>query len=309
MIKMRHNVLNVTSINSFIQIKGGLHNDCKDVLFVRALGIDGDMIKRIEELDRTLGLASYNGSNFYNRVTKLPKLTAMEDVQYYTKKYEEWLNSGKREITVRSNACKNEQFRLILSEACKKAEQMYERYERNVTETMRKNFIVKCLFWFDFVFHSDQYHWNEKMNTKIVSLDVLKKQEYIFWYMVSLCGNDVLMLQLSKDVELEKELQELSIAFRIGNFSDVKVECYNEAKIKETIANTQSVNTKKKEEKPEPIRIVIPEKNGRKSQGITITKQSETKNHIQISNTKKRLEKTGPKILNILSSIIQSRAK
>lgn len=224
-LRFRHNVMKITSVNSFAQIAGGFMNGCKDVYFVRLLGTNKDYIKDIKTMDQTLGASTAGQKGFYKRVGDLPKLSAYEDVTYYSEKYSQWIADGKKELTIRNVASKNELFRHTLSEALKRTEQLYRQGEEHVSDSMVKNFAVKVLFWADSLL-GEEYIWNERVNSKIVVSNVTKKQEYLFWYMVSLLGNDVLLLQGEKDIELENSLKGLSDEVVIGEFTHVELPPY-----------------------------------------------------------------------------------
>lgn len=305
---VRHNVMKVTSINSFIQIKGGMNNGCKDVLFVRGLGVDKDTVKNIDMLDNVLGLESSGGKLFYNRVTTLPKMQLPEDISYYTGKYDEWLVGGKQKLAVKSEACKNALFQSVLSEACKTVEALYGKYEGNATDSMKKNFVVKCMFWYDAVFAKNTAPWNEKANTKIVVTNVLKKQEYLFWYMVSLCGNDVLMLQLSDDIKLEHELDGLSDVFNIGGFNEVTVLPYvqtDRAAVAKPVEEQRGNGVATTEERRTNIRMVIPERprsSNSRAQGNTVPQSSNAR--IQSPRTSARVEKSYEELAQMASSVV-----
>ena len=50
-IRFRHNVIHVSSINTFEGIKGGMNHGCKDVYFVRAIGVSSSYLAEIQKLD------------------------------------------------------------------------------------------------------------------------------------------------------------------------------------------------------------------------------------------------------------------
>ena len=234
-LRVRHNVMKVTSLNSFAQITGSVNNGCKDVQFVRVLGADSDYMNGIKAMDRLLGTGAVNGRGFYERVCELPKLVRHEDITYYSEQFNKWIAGGKQEITIKTSACSNEIFRRTLSEALKRTEQLYVESEKNSTDSMVRNFLIKELFWAD-VLLGEGYQWSEQMNSKIVVSNVLKKQEYLFWYMITLLGNDVLLLQYEKDIELDKEWKELSEACTTGAFCSMEIPPY----IKAAIATNQN---------------------------------------------------------------------
>ena len=256
--RVRHNVMRVTSISNFAQITGGVNNDCKDVYFVRLLGVNSNYMNDIRAMDQLLGTKAVQGKGFYKRVLELPKLSAYEDTAYYSEQFNKWIESGRTEIYINASACKNTRFRQTLSEACKKTEQIYKECEPNYSESMFKNFMAKVLFWTDFLF-GEAYEWDERMNSKIVVRNVGKKQEYFFWYMLSLLGNDVLLLQYEKDIELDRKWKDLSVECVIGSFSHMDIPVYIQPEITESrgqVEKTQIGNDG-------AIRVVIPKRERR----------------------------------------------
>ena len=51
-LKYRHNVMNISSINTFLSVKGGCSNDIRDVYFVRGVGEDPNINEILEKVDR-----------------------------------------------------------------------------------------------------------------------------------------------------------------------------------------------------------------------------------------------------------------
>lgn len=225
-IKYRHNVMNISSVKSFAQIKGGFNNGCKDVYFVRALGGNNSILKDIEDMDKSLSALALNGKGFYKRVNALPNISLSNDTTYYSECYDKWIKNGQRQISIKMPACKNSSFTKVLSDACIAVGKIYTGEMKQANSSMLKNFIVKVLFWFDFLFNTEKFIWNEKLNSKIVTSNVIKKQEYLFWYAVTLTGSDVLMLQCQSDIQLENQIDKLSLKFTSGAFSNIKIPEY-----------------------------------------------------------------------------------
>ena len=42
--EVRHNVITISSITAFADVKGGIHDFCKDVYFIRALGTCSSLV-------------------------------------------------------------------------------------------------------------------------------------------------------------------------------------------------------------------------------------------------------------------------
>lgn len=222
----RYNIMNITSIGSFAHIKGGINHGCKDVYFVRALGTNADMLKDIADMDEALSLLALEGKGFYKRVSGLPKIESTDDAAYYSHCYDEWIKNGRKEIKIKTSACKNDAFRKILSQACLCVGNLYADEGKQISESMIKNFIVKVLFWYDFLFCVPDFIWHEGLHSKIVVCNVSKKQEYLFWYAVTMTGHDVMILQPGADIQIEKKLEELSLGFPLGDFSEMQIPQY-----------------------------------------------------------------------------------
>lgn len=225
-LRFRYNIMNITSIGSFAHIKGGINHGCKDVYFVRALGTNTDMLKDIADMDETLSLLAVNGKGFYKRVSELPKLVSTDDAVYYSNCYDEWVKNGRKEISIKTLACKNADFRKMLSQACLCVGNLYADDGHKISESMLKNFIVKVLFWYDSLFNIPDFVWAERLNSKIVVCNVSKKQEYLFWYAVTMTGQDVMLLQPKADIQIEKKLDELSLCFPLGDFAELQIPQY-----------------------------------------------------------------------------------
>ena len=221
---VRYNVMDIHSIEGFVGIKGGFHQGCKDVYFLRALGTHTQMVKEVQNMDQVLGLQAQKGKGFYRRLKELPKMVVQEEIAYYAQCFDEWVRGGRQEIKIRLSACKETNFRRILSQACLSAGKLYQEGRTQVSASMVKNFMIKLLFWFDFLYESESFLWREERNAKVVAENVTKEQEYLFWYAVTLTGSDVLLLQYKEDVTTDK--LGLSGHFTLGSYGEVVLPPY-----------------------------------------------------------------------------------
>ena len=225
-LSVRHNVNKVTSIKDFSNIEGTVNGNCKDVYFVRLLGADSDYLNDIKSMDQLLGNGSVQGKGYYKRIQKLPNLSVREDTIYYSEQFEKWKSNERKCISLKITAGKSEEFGKTIAQVFEKIEQLYMEYKPQSTETMIKNLMVKFFFWVDYVLEGAPAGV-ESMSSKIVAENVSKAQEYLFWYMISLLGNDVLLLQYEKDVAIEERWLELSSKHQIGNFSAMELPEYS----------------------------------------------------------------------------------
>ena len=53
-VNYRHNILNITSIDDFLQVKGGCNSNIRDVYFIRAVGETKAIQKTIDEMDKQM---------------------------------------------------------------------------------------------------------------------------------------------------------------------------------------------------------------------------------------------------------------
>ena len=75
---------------------------CKDVYFVRAIGVSSSYLAEIQKLDHSLINSMNRGRGYYHRLSFLPRMQSMEDTSFYSKCYEDWLDSGRKEIMTRA---------------------------------------------------------------------------------------------------------------------------------------------------------------------------------------------------------------
>lgn len=223
--RFRHNVINVSAINTFEGIKGGINNDCKDVYFVRAIGINAAYLADIQKLDDSLLSSMNHGRGYYHRLDCLPRMQSIEDASFYAKCYDDWLDNGRKEIVTGATG-KSKALAGMLADACTTVEKLYKQENKQVTDSMVKNFIVKILFWYDSIFTDERFCYDEKQVVKIVAANVMKKQEYLFFYLVTLMGCDVLLLQSKGDISEQEEKLELSTKFVLGDFSEMVIPAY-----------------------------------------------------------------------------------
>ena len=209
LIRFRHNVMNVQTISTFENIKGGINNNCKDVYFVRAVGTNATYEKDIQKMDEVLLNRMNGGKGYYHRLSGLPKLQRTEDTTFYSGCYSRWLDSQKKEVTTRTTE-KNKALSGMLANACAAVEGIYMQNNKKITDSMAKNFIIKLLFWYDSIFGDEKFSWDEKKSIKIVAENIEKKHEYLFFYLVTLMGCDVLLLQSRCDIGAEAESLGLS---------------------------------------------------------------------------------------------------
>lgn len=225
LLRFRHNVMDISTINAFENIKGGINHDCKDVYFVRAVGTDAHYLKDIESMDKSLMSRMADGMVFYKRFNSLPKLFSVDDTAFYTDCYNKWIDSGKTEASTKLT--NNKRLKNMLGSACMEIEKIYGMGNMQLSGSILKNLVVKLMYWFDEGFQNEDISWDERTSVKIAASNVQKKQEYMFFYMLTLMGCDVLLLQSRCDIGKEEDSLKLSAKFVLGDFSDVVIPEYD----------------------------------------------------------------------------------
>lgn len=236
--------MNISTINAFENVKGGINHNCKDVYFVRAIGTDAHYLKDIEDMDKLLMSRMADGLVFYKRFGSLPKLFSVDDTAFYADCYNKWIDSGKIEASIKVTG-NNKRLKNMLGSACLEIEKIYGMGNKQLSSSILKNMIVKLMYWFDEMFQNEDISWDERTFIKIAASNIEKKQEYMFCYMLTLMGCDVLLLQSRCDVGKEEDSLGLSAKFVLGDFSDVAIPEYDKRQME--LIKAEKVQIPKKE--------------------------------------------------------------
>lgn len=218
-IKYRHNAMRVDSFESFAGIRAGGSQGLRDVLFVRMLGWNGHLMDDIRRMDGRLCAEMDKGRLFYRRVSALPRLSAPDDIAYYTGCYGQWASGQDGVFTKVSGS--SQSLARQLGAALKETVGKNFSGRQAATDSMKKNFAVKLLFWFDFV--CSGLSWDANGCMKVVADNVIKGQEYLFYYFLTLIGCDVLLIQSREDIQ-DAGYKKLSGEIKAGSFHPDKIQ-------------------------------------------------------------------------------------
>ena len=130
---------------------------------------------------------------------------------------------------------------------------MFEKSRRNSSESIVRNFVAKIMYWFDVQAAELVSGWNERAVMKVAAENVLKEQEYLFYYFLTLLGCDVLLLQYKKDMEAPEVMKALSSQLVLGAFDTCALPEYVPYVHEEKAAESR------------PVKVIIPERKGRRS--------------------------------------------
>lgn len=223
--RFRHNAINISTISAFENIKGGINDACKDVYFVRAVGANASYLEDIKKLDENLMGLMNQGKGYYHRINELARLTEVEAVEFYSECYLKWADSDKKQFYTKATK-KSNALATMMGNACREIEIIYRQGNHKATDSMIKNLIVKLAFWYDTIFDNEIFSFNERESFKIVASNIEKKQEYLFFYLLTLMGCDVLLLQSNRDIAEDDERMQLSAKFVLGDATEVSIPKY-----------------------------------------------------------------------------------
>lgn len=215
----RYNIMNISSMEEFANIKGGVNGNSKDVYFMRAVGINSSFLNDILKMDSVLSKQMSAGQGKYKRMNTLPGIISTEDVDYYSKCYEAWMISGRKEAVIKSNE-KDREWQQVLGMAFDKTLTLFGKITPNTSASIEKNFAVKLLHWYDEIAKDFITEWNPRCSEKFVISKTEKKQEYLFCYFLTLTGIDVLLLQYKADIDEQMDKLNLSGKMVLGEFND-----------------------------------------------------------------------------------------
>lgn len=320
MVTYRCNIMNINSLETFAGVRGGFNAGVRDVYFARILGASKDIQSRIVEIDKKMGMDMYGGKLDYHRISNLPKLSVRDDIDFYTKIYDTYLDD-KSQISLKTcptNASLNDAISAALNLVLK----IYKDENDAATDSMVKNFAVKILFWTDSVGKEILAHWEEKRCIKVIAENIVKEHEYLFFYFLAQIGCDVLLLELEKDAEVNDKLKKLSQIVSEDVFQNIVMPEYKkyipekkknipeEGRKISSVENTENDGRK--------VTVVIPERNRKKKDynvsAETVNNSSQTSsvqtavNKISstqsTSRTNERREKTFEELAQLASSIV-----
>lgn len=280
-LKVRWNLMQLSSIEDFIYMTGGNYQGQKDVYFVRIIGYseEREYLEKINKMDSELNQRKKKQMGGFFRIKNLPVLTTSEEIAFYTKQYEEMKESDYQRGMIKSDFI-NEFQKNTYKMAIQQIEKQYQKLNENTSPSILKNFIIKIMYWSDFVFPELFCNWNERLSPKFIYYGKVKKQEYLFLYFLNLLGCDVLYLNPEEDIVLEQEYLMLSYLIRekqTGKLviperkqEEQEISSKNEFPRTEAIKAASCTMESKEEGK---IKIFIPQRNrGQDNRGKSETK-------------------------------------
>lgn len=295
--KTRYNIMNITSVTEFSNVKGGVNCGCKDVYFIRMIGTDAGLLQQVRKMDSELTRRMLQGMGRYKRISSLPGLIPPDEINRYVSCYQNWIDSRKTQL-ITKRAMKDKRFYSVLSDACGMVMERYNRVIDRKGLSIEKNYAVKLMFWLDFVLDGLITEWDEKMSVKIVADNVVSTQEYLFYYLLTLLGFDVLLLQTREDISNRLDDLGLSHPCQLGGFSEQLVPPYEESSCVESVEHDRVVSSTVAASQEPSVRVKIPRRPERENkQRDSVIKKADETGH--------RQEKTYEELAMLASSVVQ----
>lgn len=254
-LKVRHNVTEVSSIREFWDVRGGFDGNCKDVCFVRMTGQNDGYLGEVEQMDRQLSQQAAGGALRYQRILELPRLAVSQDVNDYSGCFDNWTGSGKKVLKLKVSE-QSEQLQAILGKACNEALSLFGRVTPHASSSMEKNFAVKLMFWTDQVCGDLLSGFRPGMDMKFVMPGATRKQEYLFVCFLTFLGVDVLLLQHQSDLE-DPVLEGLHLSTKVtlGDFGPCSLPAYQPYVPAPSVpAHTERRDNRARERRPLEVR-------------------------------------------------------
>ncbi len=224
-MRFRHNVMNVDSILAFEGIRGGINQNCKDVYFIRLTGVNDTLAADVVRMDADMKARMADGRTAYRRISSLPRLNGPEAADY--EKFYQAFAAGNREAAGTKILKTHTEYQKLLAEGVRKVLELFFANQA-FNASIEKSFVVKLLFWHDYLLSGIRNQWDCRQSVKLVMSDIIKKQEYLFAYLLTLLGCDVLLLQSGADISKEEERLGLSEKIALGSFGQVSLPEYTQ---------------------------------------------------------------------------------
>lgn len=281
-MNFRHNILKIDTIDLFLNLKGSVNQNQKDVYFVRCLGESKQLGDIIANIDKTMNEKMAFNQLTYIRLHHLPQLTNHQDINFYSGLYNAW----KQHLPLTFKSIKQEPaLHNAINQACSKIAGIYQSSKESISETMTRNLITKLLFWLDCTMSDTLNNWSERQCFKIIADNIEKEQEFIFYLFLTYFGCDVMLIENRVDVSASPKLLNYSHSFVIGPFGNTMLPAYHP----------------KSDEKPSN-KPVASKTNCRKQPNQTVIHSRTVNNHSRPASN--RFEKSFEELAQLASSIV-----
>ncbi len=309
-IRFRHNVMHINSLAAFCGMKGGVNQNCKDVYFVRLLGVNDGLVSDIRQMDADMAKRMEQDPNLiYQRISRLPTLKSPADAAYYEGCYQAWAAGAKERISAKTGNG-SEEYSRLLGSGMRNISELYFSDKPQSNPSMEKNLAVKMLFWHDTLLTGVLERWNAQATGKLVFENAVKRQEYLFAYLLTLLGYDVLLLQTEADISEKEEAWGLSQKIQLGGFRKAELPAFDRAAaLAGGIAKAFTRNLSGQAGFPAggaaPVVVKLPPRPGSKGKPAPVSVRPADESRSAVVKLPPRPEKSFEELARLASSVVQ----
>lgn len=216
---VRINPMALCSAQEFAKVRGTVRNGVKDAYFIRGIGAGEQFKADLEVMAEVLIKRSRQEQLVYLQAENFDKIS-INNINDYVEVYDCWKKDQKSELTIQyTQNCKGKG--RLLSKALKRSCEIFS-LNPAATSSIVKNFCVKSLIRLDSL-TKEITQFDEKTSVKIISQNISKRQDYLFFYMLALLGWDVFLVQSSRDISSAEKQLKLSCEFKAGEFGTLDI--------------------------------------------------------------------------------------
>ena len=219
----------IGTIAEFVNLKSRCFGNQKKGCFLRHIGCDNkeEFLLQLNRMDEILMSVEKKEQSGYLRVAGLNSALNRETAERLVLVYENWVAQGvaDRNTIQFPFSFENAMWELALKETYDKVLQMFEGLSSKNTPTIVRNFAIKLLFWIESYFPKLFLQTKHLSHfPKLVFSGVIKEQEYLFLYFLSLVGCDVLYINPAGDVPFtDSRILQLSQLTKHQNIMDISI--------------------------------------------------------------------------------------
>ena len=257
-LKTQCNRAPIKHIGEFIKANQKEKEDIIDTTFTYVQGISTTFLTDFLELEAKLKQQMQKSNLLYQRIDGLKPISNPEDISYYVNSYQAYQDGKGISLKTLQNS---QRFEKTLEYAIQKICNVYFCDAIGNKESLQKNFVVKLFYWLDQYASKLISCWENYPVKKIIAVNVLKEQEYLFFYLLTLLGCDVMLLAVEQEIKLKDTLSGLSNQLFLGPYKKVEIPVFSYHCEAEQIARVEGFNSNETSEKR--IVVHIPERNRR----------------------------------------------
>ena len=306
--KVKYNSSELRGVHCFADINGRAScGSIREVCFARAVGVNKSFLSDLKMLDNDLTEKSREGLAAYARIGRLTGGIPFDKSEYYSDSYDMWVTSGRTYLRIRTSGL-NEKTVIVLNKVCKEVTGKLGMGKGSAGSSIEKNFFVKVMFWFDELPDSIKKATGGSLPVKLVADNVIKKHEYLFFYMLTQAGVNVLLLQSRGDISEAEERLGISHKILLGSFDSVKIPEYISDK---KAVSSESALKEEQNATERSLKLTLPERNRSKRRcesepTQTAVSENKVKSGGNLRSTKEKASERKEKTYEELAALARS---